>query len=164
VSSQVAGPQERPIDYHVTAQRIGAAAIDGIIFTVLFLFMAATIGTFGETSPNKYEIKLEGWDLALFSAICLAYYIVLEWAAQATVGKMMLGLKVAKLDGSELSFGAVLGRNLLRIVDSLPVLYIVGLIVVGVTPKRQRIGDLAAGTTVVRAGRPPETRTHYPLQ
>ncbi len=41
-------------------------------------------------------------------------------------------------------------RNILRIVDALPVLYLVGLGFVAVTGKNQRIGDLAAGTVVVR--------------
>jgi uncharacterized RDD family membrane protein YckC len=42
-------------------------------------------------------------------------------------------------------------RNVLRIVDFLPVLYLVGLVTVAVSQRNQRLGDLAAGTLVVRA-------------
>jgi uncharacterized RDD family membrane protein YckC len=56
-----------------------------------------------------------------------------------------------KLDGGRYGWKAVLLRNVLRIVDGLPVLYIVGLVTVAVTQRNQRLGDLAAGTLVVRA-------------
>jgi uncharacterized RDD family membrane protein YckC len=42
-------------------------------------------------------------------------------------------------------------RTILRLVDSLPFLYLLGFIVIMVTPRRQRLGDLAGGTTVARA-------------
>jgi uncharacterized RDD family membrane protein YckC len=69
-----------------------------------------------------------------------------------TLGKRLLGIRVVNQDGSRVSFGASFIRNILRIVDALPVLYIVGLITVLATgERRQRVGDLAARTRVVRA-------------
>ncbi len=50
-----------------------------------------------------------------------------------------------------LDFGRSLVRNLLRIIDSLPFFYIVGLILVASTEKRQRIGDMAASSIVIKA-------------
>jgi hypothetical protein len=57
-------------------------------------------------------------------------------------------------DGSPAPFTAVLIRNLLRLVDFLPALYGVGVMVIVLSPKSQRLGDMAAGTYVVRAPRP----------
>jgi uncharacterized RDD family membrane protein YckC len=62
-----------------------------------------------------------------------------------------MGLKVVKLNDERYDWRAVLLRNIIRIVDGAPILYIVGLISIAVTEKNQRLGDLAAGTVVVRA-------------
>jgi hypothetical protein len=66
----------------------------------------------------------------------------------------MYGLRVIRDDGALAGFIAVLIRNLLRIVDFLPAFYGLGLLIVIVTPRSQRLGDMAAGTYVVRAPRP----------
>jgi len=58
---------------------------------------------------------------------------------------------VTRTDGARPGAGAILGRTLLRLVDSLPFLYLLGFIVMVATPRKQRIGDLVAGTTVTRA-------------
>ena len=69
----------------------------------------------------------------------------------ATVGKMAMGLRVVKAaDGSPISWGESIIRNLLRIVDALPFFYILGMILIAVTAKKQRVGDLAASTIVVK--------------
>ena len=88
-------------------------------------------------------------------AIAWSYFVLLEWLWQGqTVGKRMYGLRVIRDDGAPAGFIAVLIRNLLRIVDFLPALYGLGLLMVIVTPRSQRLGDMAAGTYVVRAPRP----------
>ena len=61
-----------------------------------------------------------------------------------------MGIKVVKEDGSECTYGAAFGRNILRLIDVLPTIYIVGLIAIASSEKRQRIGDQAAGTVVVK--------------
>ena len=70
-------------------------------------------------------------------------------------------------DGSPARFTQVLIRNLLRLVDFLPGFYGLGVLVIVISPKSQRLGDLAAGTYVVRAPRPQvdwlSLRTFTPL-
>jgi uncharacterized RDD family membrane protein YckC len=56
---------------------------------------------------------------------------------------------VVESDGTHLSWGSSLVRNLLRIVDALPVFYLVGIVVAYLTDDHQRIGDLAGSTIVV---------------
>src|SRR5206468_2771348 len=60
----------------------------------------------------------------------------------------------AAIAGSPARFTAVLIRNLARVVDFLPSFYGLGLLIVIVSPRSQRLGDLAAGTYVVRAPKP----------
>ena len=57
-------------------------------------------------------------------------------------------------DGAAVTLVPAAVRNIVRIVDFLPVLYSVGVVSVLATPRNQRLGDLAAGTLVLRVGSP----------
>ena len=88
----------------------------------------------------------------MWFVVVMAYYFVTELVWARTPGKALLGLHVVRDgDGAKPGAGAIAGRTLLRIVDAFPILYGLGLLVVLVTPTRQRIGDLAARTLVTRA-------------
>src|SRR6185437_4792784 len=93
-----------------------------------------------------------GWWLALYLALVLLYYFALEVTTGQTAGKRLAGLRVVRADGGRPSASAVAGRTLLRLIDWLPLLYLVGFISVLATgQRRERLGDLAAGTRVMRA-------------
>jgi uncharacterized RDD family membrane protein YckC len=62
-----------------------------------------------------------------------------------------MGLRVETLDGSPYSPTKAFIRNLLRVIDALPFLYLLGLIVMVSSKRKQRLGDMAAGTVVVKA-------------
>src|SRR6266699_3284276 len=81
--------------------------------------------------------------------LTLAYFIVMEATQGATLGKMALGLRVVKTDGSPITWTDSLIRNLLRIIDGLFV-YLVGAIFIWTSPLKQRLGDRAAHTVVVK--------------
>ena len=84
--------------------------------------------------------------------ISVFYAIVLEWFWRGqTVGKRMLGLRVMDERGLTLSFRQIVLRNLFRIIDVLPsAFYLVGGVSCLLTKRCQRLGDLAAGTLVIR--------------
>ena len=82
--------------------------------------------------------------------LTLLYFIVMEATRGATLGKMALGLRVVKTDGSPISWSESIIRNLLRIIDGL-FIYLVGAILVWTSPLRQRLGDRAAKTVVIRS-------------
>lgn len=135
----------------VLGRRIGAYVIDSILLGIVFVILGLATGG-GSSSDNGASIKLGGGATLLFVVISFAYFIVCEGMTGQTLGKRLLGIRVVNQDGSRVSFGASFIRNILRIVDALPVLYIVGLITVLATgERRQRVGDLAARTRVVRA-------------
>jgi uncharacterized RDD family membrane protein YckC len=67
-----------------------------------------------------------------------------------TVGKWVAGIRVIRDSGAPLDFQAAGVRNLLRFGDFLPGVYLFGAFLILVTARRQRLGDLAAGTIVVR--------------
>ena len=148
------GPGAGSAPAQAASLRVGAALIDLVPLIILFIVLGLALGE-GESSDDSAGITLEGGSALLYFLLTLAYYVVTEAAWGATLGKRALGLVVRRVDGGRASFGQVLGRNVLRIVDGLPFLYLLGLIVMVATPRRQRLGDLAAGTVVVK--RPPGT-------
>ncbi|HYF94203.1 MAG TPA: RDD family protein [Symbiobacteriaceae bacterium] len=83
------------------------------------------------------------------------YKLVLEafWNGQ-TVGKRVVGIRVIKANGLPVDFLQVVIRNVLRIVDFLPAQYLIGSIAIAASPRGQRLGDVVAGTVVVRDQRP----------
>ncbi|MEM3736955.1 MAG: RDD family protein [Candidatus Bathyarchaeia archaeon] len=79
------------------------------------------------------------------------YFTYFEGSQGQTPAKRWLRIKVVREDGSSVDYGAALIRNVLRIVDLLPAFYIIGVVLVALSGKRQRLGDIAARTLVVQA-------------
>jgi uncharacterized RDD family membrane protein YckC len=83
--------------------------------------------------------------------LSIGYGIALEWFWRGqTLGKRVLRLRVVDAEGMRLQFHQVVIRNLLRFVDSLPVLYFVGGVACMLNKKTQRLGDFAANTIIIR--------------
>lgn len=87
------------------------------------------------------------WLFVLF----FGYYFVFEWLWDGqTPGKRYFGLRVMLSNGLPLTVTAALARNAVRIVDFLPPVYGLGALSSVSNPLNQRLGDLVAGTIVVR--------------
>jgi len=87
--------------------------------------------------------------VVLFYTFWMAYAIVLEWRWRGqTLGKRVLSLRVIDAQGLRLQLPQIAIRNLLRVIDGLPLLYLVGGIAAFLNRKGQRLGDLAANTVV----------------
>ena len=102
------------------------------------------------------------------AAIYFLYHYVLELAMRGrTPGKRAAGVHIVTRDGGAPGAGALLTRNVFRLIDSLPICYGVGLVAVALTREHLRIGDMAAGTLLVyertAAAPPAEFRTHGKL-
>lgn len=83
------------------------------------------------------------------------YGFLCEWlGGGATPGKRLVGLVVLRADGRPAGAGPLLARNLLRVVDFLPALYLLGLVSAVGSGGVRRLGDWAAGTVVVHLPRP----------
>lgn len=145
--------------------RFAAAVIDtAIIFagiTVLSLAVTSIVALLtvflqGETTSfikqlfegAAYIVVAAGF-ITVFLMIW-GYFIFFEFSrGGATPGKRAAGLRVVKSDGSPLSFSDSAIRNLIRIVDFMPMAYFSGFLSILLTKRNQRLGDLAAGTIVV---------------
>lgn len=128
--------------------RVLATLVDLLVFIPVFLVMAWLFGDFGRTDDSSFEANLNGFGFVLYIIVIHAYYLVMEGLRGQTIGKMATGLYVMTEDGRQPSWGAIALRTILRLVDWLPVFYLVGFICAAVTPRHQRLGDLVAKTVV----------------
>lgn len=98
--------------------------------------------------------RLLMWTLALISLVLFAlnwgYYIFFEllWNGQSP-GKRWVGLRVIQSDGAPVNLAASAIRNILRIIDTLPAFYGLGVVTMFIDSRSRRLGDLAARTVVV---------------
>ena len=132
-----------------------AALVDFILATLIFIGAFFMFSLFSGLVGFESASPFFGIAALLTFAVAWSYFILLEWLGNGqTIGKRMFGLRVIADDGAPAGFTAVLVRNLVRMVDFLPGFYGFGLLAIVVSSRSQRLGDLAAGTFVVRAPRP----------
>ncbi len=145
-------PSEGPaLNTNVVGRRIIAAIID---FAIVLAFNTVMTVLFGDTESDDggFSFQLTGAPALIVFVVGFAYFIVLEaLLGGRTVGKMLTGVKVVSLSGGPISFGQSLVRNLLRIVDYLPCIPLVGLIMILANSNHRRVGDLVAKTAVVKS-------------
>ena len=122
--------------------RYFAAVIDNLIALIISFLGASRLS---ESTP----VLMRGLVLV---GLYLGYHFTLETIWHTTLGKRLMNLHVVRLDGSIPSPARILTRTLLRIVEANPLIfgYLPGAIFIALTRHHQRLGDLLAGTVVVR--------------
>jgi uncharacterized RDD family membrane protein YckC len=138
--------------------RFLARLLDTVIQVALIIALLLGVGVSG--SPGWVQaIAIVATFLVVF-----AYDIVLETLNNGrTVGKLAAGIHVVGRTGEPVRFLASAVRNIARILDFLPLLYLIGTISIMTTERGQRVGDLAAGTIVARDRFPGLTHTPAPI-
>jgi uncharacterized RDD family membrane protein YckC len=144
LSYALAGPGSRAAAYFLDLlimSVVGQLTVNLLVATFAALFSALGL-----------ESQL--WISAIVGLVGFAlyngYFILLEWLLNGqTPGKRLLHIRVIKQGGYALRFFDTLLRNLLRVIDFLPLFYGVGLTSLLLTRDSQRVGDLVAGTLVV---------------
>jgi uncharacterized RDD family membrane protein YckC len=130
-------------------RRVLAAIVDLAIVgagSLVILFAADALSSDTGDVRGALSAVILGW--------ALYYYFALESGDGQTLGKKLMKLRVVRADGRPVGMNEVAVRTVLRVVDGIG-LYIVGLIVMLATgQRRQRLGDMAAGTIIVDASAP----------
>ena len=146
------------VDAHLVLAGPGARSlaflIDWLIRTALAVIYALLaswliLGNFRfDIGPDDESL----WYLAgamPATLIYLLYHLILEpLMAGRTPGKRLAGLRILTLEGQVPSAGALITRNVFRLIDSMPVFYVVGLLFVFFGRQHLRLGDMAAGTVL----------------
>lgn len=158
-------------DYAGFWLRVGATFLDGILFWIIqivvggtaflyLIFIFANVEIPKDIDPKKAQEAMEvagmimvvlTWLIVQFIMIMIQwlYYAVMECsAAQGSLGKMAVGIKVTDLEGERISFGRASGRFFGKLVSGL--IFGIGLLMVGFTARKQGLHDIMAGCLVVR--------------
>jgi uncharacterized RDD family membrane protein YckC len=138
--------------------RFLACAIDHAIqvMTILLVVLGFMVVANISSSLSDRLFSAPKWAKALMVFVVfllmVGYFAFFEWLWRGqTPGKRWLKLRVIREDGRPITFFEAVVRNLLRELDILPIpFYSIGLISVFISGKDQRIGDMVAGTVVVR--------------
>lgn len=128
--------------------RILATLIDYLVFFAwLLLTIALPVGVFKAPVSTFYYYLVVWLPIVTYDLLC-------EWLLNGqSLGKLALGTRVVMLDGSQPGLGAYLLRWLMRLVDTMILTGLVATVTIAVNGRGQRLGDVAAGTTVVKLGR-----------
>jgi len=141
-------------------RRLGALIVDALVISLLEAIVNGTFGVTRVTSgvvPSMTTGSFASFttqttvDWFWLTLLWVAYYAVLEALFGATVGKRLAGLRVTDLEGRPIGWQAAILRNLGRLLDALPFLYLLGGILTLSSRQHQRLGDRFARTIVVPA-------------
>lgn len=160
-------PERVPLAFPLASigNRFLAVAIDHtlqyIAIAVVFIGFALIAGL-GRSSIGvfeSFEREMPNWVIAVMIFVLFVlftgYFALFEWLWDGqTPGKRLLKLRVIREDGRPITLWEAIARNLLRIFDTFPgffvPVYSIGLIAVFLSNRDQRVGDLFAGTVVIR--------------
>jgi uncharacterized RDD family membrane protein YckC len=155
-----------PLPYAGFWERVAAYFIDGLILTIPFgivvivlIFMFGGFGMMLHQSSGDPRAALAlaaPMFLIFFAGMFL--FVILQWLyfagmesseRQATIGKSVMSLRVANLEGRPISFGHATGRFFAKIVSGM-IPFAIGYIMAAFTERRQALHDLIAGTLVLK--------------
>jgi uncharacterized RDD family membrane protein YckC len=135
------------VEVELTLADVGSRFMAGMLDFALQIAVIVALGMI--LQPDG------GASAAVFSSVAFAiiffYDVLFEvLGGGRTIGKRAAGLRVVRSGGRPINLTRSALRNILRIIDILPGFYGVGMAVIFATPHNQRVGDLAAGTLVIR--------------
>jgi len=161
-------PERVPLAFPLASigNRFLAVAIDHTIqyvsiaiVAIVFLLIAIFGGNLQFGGAEQMVRDLPNWIIAVMIFVLFllfaGYFAFFEWLWDGqTPGKRLLKLRVIREDGRPITLWEAIARNLLRIFDTVPgfllPVYSIGLIAIFLSNRDQRVGDLFAGTVVIR--------------
>jgi uncharacterized RDD family membrane protein YckC len=135
--------------------RAFAFLVDVVLLFLAWVLALVLYSISGDLLREWQALSALGQLAALAAALLLGWGWDVAWETLGggrTPGKRLLGLRVVRADGAPVGLAESLVRNLLRAIE-LPIGYAPGVLAIALGARRQRLGDLAAGTLVVRERR-----------
>ena len=136
--------------------RLTALVADIVLMSCVFFPVTRIVkGTWVMSASDHGWVR--GWFVSdplclSFLVVMFLYFALLEGLGGATVGKRLMGLRVVDVNGGRAGLSRSVIRNVLRVIDGLPTMGLVGAVLIATRADRARVGDLVAGTRVVRTG------------
>jgi uncharacterized RDD family membrane protein YckC len=123
--------------------RFLAYLVDSVVVFTLIVLLVPVVALLGESGARLFGLAC--------GLVPILYWALMHASArQATLGKSLLGMKVATLDGNRLSIGRSLGRELAKILSGLTLM--IGYLLAAFTGRKQALHDFVASTVVLREG------------
>ena len=144
--------QNVDLDYEAAGvgYRLLAALLDETFKLIYIIICFIILGLSNKSGSTLYrgDETYTLYTVLIIAALpyTLYYFLSEVFMNGQSFGKKIVGIKVVKLDGTQPGVSSYMIRSLLRIIDN----SLVGLLTIAVTEKSQRLGDLAAGTTVIK--------------
>jgi CAAX protease family protein len=136
------------VEYATLPRRLLAALLDNLTWFLFYLW----IYVFVVAAADAWSSEVAVIAIVLYFSLWFNYFSFCEWRWGQTIGKNATGIEVRAIDRSpRLTFGQASIRNLLRLVD----FFLTGWVMIAASPRKQRLGDKAAKTVVLR--KPPKT-------
>ena len=152
VTERTITQREVDVRYATLGERFFANFIDMILLWIVTAIISIPFGIMsliGSQFGSPIGWLIGGPQLLAFVSWML-YFSYFESTSGQTLGKRMMTIKVVDESGGSLDGRRIVVRNILRIVDWLPFLYIIGFILLSTSNGKQRRGDIAAKTVVVK--------------
>ena len=143
--------------------RFMAAFLDGVIELIVYLIVIfSAIFSSWKIYDSSRSIWLQAALSLFFFCIYWGYHALFEalWKGQ-TPGKRWAGIRVIKDSGRPINAFEAIARNLVRVVDFLPLFYGVGVLTMLLNAKNRRLGDYVAGTLVVHESSDDESKIFF---
>lgn len=147
---RITTPQNIDIDYEIAGlgERILARLIDYGIFIFIYILGLIVFSSLGMLNDSGVAIVVI---VIIFAVLYVFYDLICEiFMNGQSVGKRIMKIKVISLDGARPSISQYLMRWLFRIVDFSITLDLCALITAAVSENNQRVGDMVAGTTLIK--------------
>src|SRR5262249_1027168 len=140
------------VAFGYTVAGIGSRFLAALVDTIIIVTLQIIVLLVSGFALNRLDLidALGAWLAAIFGLIAFlmfwGYYIFFEmlWNGQSP-GKRWAGLRVIRVDGTPVTLAESIIRNLVRIIDFLPIGYGLGIVTMFVNDQARRLGDMAAG-------------------
>ena len=138
------------VDLDLVLAGMGSRMLAGMFDLATQGLLALGYYLLASASGLEEGLTAAGWAIVVF-LLLFGYDVAFEVLARGrTPGKRIVGLRVMRAGGEPIGLVTSSIRNVLRLIDILPMAYGVGVLVMFVTERNQRLGDLVAGSVVVR--------------
>jgi uncharacterized RDD family membrane protein YckC len=137
-------------------------AIQFVLYLILLILDETVLGGAMFSKMASYQIWVVALLIFIYFCIYWGYFAVFEaiWNGQ-TPGKRWAGIRVIKDSGRPINVFEAIARNFLRIVDSIPFIYVVGIVTILLNSRNRRLGDFVAGTLVVHERKANESELFF---
>ncbi|NHM34018.1 RDD family protein [Neobacillus terrae] len=150
--------------------RAAALIIDHAILAIVnILVILAVLLIMKGMSGLPFFMQMDSLPIAIAIIVLFVlnggYFFVMEYfTGGRTIGKKIIGIRAIQENGHSITLLSSFIRNLLRIIDALPVSYLLGILMVFFHSRHKRIGDVVAGTIVIHERKAKRKKKLSPIE